>query len=127
VCHGTAAVWGYSDPTRVEKLLANLLENALKYTAAGGLISLRVAAEKGSAIVSVRDTGRGIEPEMISKIFDVFTQGPQSLDRAQGGLGIGLTLVKRLVELHGGEVEARSEGAGHGSEFTIRLPLRAAP
>jgi PAS domain S-box-containing protein len=122
----TAPVWVDGDPTRLEQVLANLLENALKYTAAGGLISLRVAAQKGSAVVSVRDTGRGIEPEMISKIFDVFTQGPQSLDRAQGGLGIGLTLVKRLVELHGGEVEAKSSGLGHGSEFTVRLPLRAA-
>ena len=106
----TAPVWVDGDPTRLEQVLANLLENALKYTAAGGLISLRVAAHKGSAVVSVRDTGRGIEPEMISRIFDVFTQGPQSLDRAQGGLGIGLTLVKRLVELHGGEVEAKSSG-----------------
>jgi len=121
-----AAVWVEGDSTRLEQVLANLLENALKYTAAGGLIALRVCAEDGHAIVSVRDTGRGIEPEMIPRIFDVFTQGPQSLDRAQGGLGIGLTLVKRLVELHGGEVEAKSEGAGRGSEFIVRLPLHAA-
>jgi signal transduction histidine kinase/PAS domain-containing protein/ActR/RegA family two-component response regulator len=122
-----APVWVDGDPTRLEQVFANLLENALKYTAAGGRISVRVGAEDGCAMLSVRDTGRGIEPEMIPKIFDAFAQAPQSLDRAQGGLGIGLTLVKRLVELHGGEVEVESEGTGRGSEFTIWLPVRAAP
>jgi PAS domain S-box-containing protein len=120
-------VWVDGDVTRLEQVLGNLLENALKYTVAGGRIEVTVRGEGEQALVKVCDSGRGIEPEMIPKIFDVFTQAPQSLERAQGGLGIGLTLVKRLVELHGGDVTATSEGPGHGSEFTIRLARRSAP
>jgi PAS domain S-box-containing protein len=123
----TEPVWVDGDMTRLEQVLGNLLENALKYTVPGGRIEVMVSAEAERAIVRVRDSGRGIEPEMIPKIFDVFTQAPQSLERAQGGLGIGLTLVKRLVELHGGEVTATSEGPGRGSEFTICLVRRSAP
>jgi PAS domain S-box-containing protein len=116
------AAWVDGDATRLEQVVGNLLENAVKYTAVGGCIAVRVSAEDERVVLRVADTGRGIEAEMIPKIFDVFTQGQQSLDRAQGGLGIGLALVKRLVELHGGEVSAVSEGPGRGSEFIVRLP-----
>ncbi|MGH7898344.1 MAG: hybrid sensor histidine kinase/response regulator, partial [Candidatus Binatia bacterium] len=119
--------WVDGDSTRLEQVLANLLENAVKYTDEGGQIGVRVGTEGDRAVLRVSDNGRGIEREMIPRIFDVFTQGPQALDRAQGGLGIGLTLVKRLVELHEGEIAAASSGLGQGSEFTIRLPRRAGP
>lgn len=116
-----------ADSARLEQVLVNLLNNAAKYTADGGRITLRADREGEWAVVRVRDTGVGIAPEMLSSVFDLFTQVDHSLDRAQGGLGIGLTLVRTLVELHGGKVEAASEGLGRGSEFTIRLPLAAAP
>ncbi|WP_165251718.1 hybrid sensor histidine kinase/response regulator [Paludisphaera soli] len=112
-----------ADPTRLNQVLANLLNNAVKYTERGGRIGLEARREGGEAVVIVRDTGVGIAPEMLPRIFDMFTQVDGSLDRSQGGLGIGLTIVKSLVELHGGRIEARSEGAGRGSEFVIRLPL----
>jgi signal transduction histidine kinase/DNA-binding response OmpR family regulator len=111
-----------ADEARLEQILANLLNNAAKYTEPGGQIMLDVAREDGSSVVRVRDTGIGIDPELLPRIFDMFTQADRSLDRSQGGLGIGLTLVRRLVELHGGHVEARSAGPGHGSEFLVRLP-----
>jgi signal transduction histidine kinase/ActR/RegA family two-component response regulator len=116
------AAWVDGDATRLEQVVGNLLENAVKYTAVGGRIAVRVLAEDERVVLRMADTGRGIDAEMIPRIFDVFTQGQQSLDRAQGGLGIGLALVKRLVELHGGEVSAASEGPGRGSEFIVRLP-----
>lgn len=111
-----------ADKARISQVLANLLNNAAKYTADGGKIVLTVAGEEGVAVFRVRDSGIGIPAEMLSKVFDLFTQVDRSLDRSQGGLGIGLTLVRRLAELHGGSVEARSEGLGRGSEFFLRIP-----
>jgi PAS domain S-box-containing protein len=112
-----------ADPTRLEQVLANLLNNAAKYTEPGGRIELTARTEEGQVVLGVRDTGIGIAAEMLPRVFDLFAQGERSLDRGEGGLGVGLTLVKGLVELHGGTVEARSDGPGHGSEFRIRLPL----
>ncbi|QEL20228.1 hybrid sensor histidine kinase/response regulator [Limnoglobus roseus] len=116
-----------ADQTRISQVIANLLNNAAKYTPEGGQIQLtsELSPDGREAIVRVRDTGSGISPPMLTRIWDLFTQVDQTLDRAQGGLGIGLTLVKRLVELHGGSVEARSPGVGLGSEFIIRLPACA--
>jgi PAS domain S-box-containing protein len=112
------------DVTRLVQVLSNLLNNAAKYTPAGGMIALSAWREDGQAVVSVADSGIGIPPEAIGSVFDMFTQVRGSLDRAQGGLGIGLSLVRRLVELHGGRVSAFSGGRGQGSTFTLRLPLR---
>ena len=114
------------DRTRLAQVLANLLNNAAKYTAAGGTITLDIQEANGEAVIRVRDTGMGIPPEMLGKIFDLFTQVDRSLDRSQGGLGVGLTLVRKLVELHGGAVRVSSEGIGKGAEFTVRLPVRSA-
>ncbi len=114
------------DPTRLTQIVVNLLNNAAKYTPEGGDITLAVQEEGANVIVSIRDTGVGIAPEFLGKVFDLFTQGERTLDRSEGGLGIGLTLVRRLIEMHGGTVTARSEGIGEGSEFFIRLPLLAA-
>jgi CheY-like chemotaxis protein len=111
-----------ADPTRLTQVLANLLTNAAKYTEPGGRIELAVSREGGEAIASVKDTGVGLAPEMLSRVFEMFTQVDSSLTRSQGGLGIGLTIVKRLVEMHGGRIEARSDGVGRGSEFVVRLP-----
>ena len=113
------------DSTRVIQVICNLLSNATKYTPPGGDITLTVQKQGEIIELRVRDTGTGIPRDMLSRVFDMFTQLSQSLDRAQGGLGIGLTLVKRLVELHGGTVEARSEGLGKGAEFVVRLPENA--
>jgi PAS domain S-box-containing protein len=121
------AAWVDVDPTRMEQVVTNLITNALKYTPPGGAIHVSVRAEAGRAVLSVRDTGVGIAPELLSRVFDLFVQGERALDRTQGGLGIGLTLVRRLVELHGGTVEATSAGRGRGSTFTVRLPLASAP
>ena len=112
-----------ADPTRLEQILDNVLSNAAKYTSPKGRISVNVTQEDGEAVLRVRDTGIGISPEMLPRIFDLFMQGDQSLAHTSGGLGVGLTLVRRLVELHGGRVSAHSDGPGRGSEFTIRLPL----
>src|SRR6185503_6135190 len=103
----------------------NLLHNASKFTERGGKIALRVRRSGSEVEVSVRDTGEGIAPEMLEKIYELFSQGDRTLERRQGGLGIGLTIVKRLVELHQGSVVACSDGLGAGSEFTVRLPLAA--
>ena len=113
------------DFARVAQILANLINNAAKYTERGGRISLTATLEKADVVFRVRDSGIGIPKESLSKIFDAFTQVDSTLDRSQGGLGIGLTLVRRLVEMQGGSVAACSEGQGRGSEFTVRLP--AAP
>jgi signal transduction histidine kinase/ActR/RegA family two-component response regulator len=113
------------DPVRLAQVIANLLNNAAKYTGEGGRIDLRVGREANLAVFRVRDSGIGIPAEMLTNVFDLFTQVDQSLDRSQGGLGIGLTLVRRLVEMHGGTVEVSSEGPDRGSEFTIRLPAFA--
>jgi PAS domain S-box-containing protein len=110
------------DSVRLTQVVSNLLNNAAKYTPNGGRIWLGVAREDGEAVIRVRDTGEGIAQPLLSQIFDPFTQAERTLDRSQGGLGIGLTIVKELVELHGGWIEAKSEGPGKGSEFTVWLP-----
>jgi PAS domain S-box-containing protein len=129
-----------ADPTRLAQVILNLLNNAAKYTEEGGQVWLTVTApsplsprwgegkgEGGEVRLCVRDTGMGISADMLPKIFEPFTQVEQTLDHAQGGLGIGLTLVRRLVEIHGGSVRAFSEGPGRGSEFEVRLPVATAP
>ena len=113
------------DSARLEQVISNLLDNALKYTPAGGEVRIITARVGDEAVVHVRDTGEGIHPDLLPKVFDLFAQEPQALDRARGGLGLGLTLVKRLVELHGGSVCAASGGRGLGSDFTVRLPAAA--
>ena len=118
--------WVDGDPTRLEQIATNLIDNALKYTPAGGTIDITIGSDADDVLLTVRDTGVGIAPDLLPHVFDVFVQGSISLDRAQGGLGIGLSLVRRLVELHGGSVSASSSGGGAGSSFTIRLP-RAEP
>jgi PAS domain S-box-containing protein len=116
-------LWVEGDPTRLAQVISNLLNNAAKYTPEGGHIRLSVGRDGDEAVIRVKDSGEGIAPEMLPRVFDLFSQASQSIDRSEGGLGIGLTLVKRLVEMHGGTVEARSDGLGHGSEFVVRLPL----
>jgi signal transduction histidine kinase/ActR/RegA family two-component response regulator len=116
-----------ADPVRMAQVLANLLNNAAKYTDHGGRIEIHARREGGEAVLEVCDSGRGIPSEMLPRVFDLFTQLDGSMDRAQGGLGIGLTLAKTLVDLHGGTIEAHSEGLERGSRFTVRLPLPAAP
>jgi len=120
-------VWVDCDPIRVDQIVSNLLVNAVKYTPAAGSIRVSVAREGNYAIVRVADDGIGIVPELASRVFDLFVQGERALDRSQGGLGIGLTLVRRLVEMHGGGVSVHSEGPGRGAEFTVRLPAIEAP
>jgi len=120
-------VWVEADETRLEQVFGNLLGNALKYTPAGGTISIRVGAEAGTAVLQVADTGIGIPPALVDRVFDLFVQGESTLDRAQGGLGLGLTLVRVLVERHGGTVEASSPGPGKGAAFTVRLPRVPTP
>jgi signal transduction histidine kinase/DNA-binding response OmpR family regulator len=115
-----------ADVARLEQIFANLLNNAAKYTEPGGRITLEAGRDGGVAVVRVRDTGIGIDPGLLPHVFDMFTQADRALDRSQGGLGIGLTLVRRLVELHGGTVAAQSEGEGRGSEFIVRLPVTVA-
>ena len=112
-----------ADPTRLEQVLVNLLNNAAKYTKHAGFITLTAERQGEEIVIRVRDNGLGIAAEMVPKIFDLFTQIEQNLDRSQGGLGIGLTLVKKLVEIHGGRVAAYSEGTDKGSEFVVRLPV----
>ena len=116
-------IWVDADPTRLDQILSNLLTNAAKYTDPNGRIRLSVAREGGAAEIRVVDDGVGITPDFLDRIFDLFAQADRSLDRSQGGLGIGLTLVRDLVERHGGSISARSEGLGMGSEFVVRLPL----
>jgi len=105
--------------------MQNLLSNATKYTPDGGTIEVSVAREGDEAVVRVRDTGVGMPPALVKRVFDLFAQGERSLDRSEGGLGIGLTLVERIVKQHGGSIRARSDGPGTGSEFVVRLPLLA--
>ena len=113
------------DPARLEQVVSNLLDNALKYTPAGGQVTVRIEQVDGDVVLRVRDSGEGIRADLLDRIFDLFVQEPQALDRTRGGLGLGLTLVRRLVELHGGSVAVASEGPGRGSEFSIRLPRLA--
>jgi two-component system, sensor histidine kinase len=123
----THSAWIQGDIVRMEQIVNNIVGNAVKYTPAGGSIRVRLTIEGGDAVLRVEDTGYGIAPELLPRVFDLFVQGERTLDRAQGGLGIGLTLVRRLVALHGGSVSAYSEGPGHGSVFTVRLPKIARP
>lgn len=113
-----------ADPVRLEQVLVNLLNNAAKYTEPGGEILFEGKRDEGEVVLRVQDNGIGIAPEFLPRLFDLFAQADHSLARSQGGLGIGLTLVRHLVEMHGGNVGARSEGPGRGSEFLVRLPLR---
>ncbi len=121
-------LWVQGDPTRIVQMIGNLLHNSNKFTAPGGKITVQVSfdAESGIAAVTVTDNGIGIDPDVLPSVFDVFQQADQGLDRARGGLGLGLSLVRGLAELHNGVVTASSEGLGHGASFTIRLPAEAA-
>ena len=112
------------DPVRVEQVAWNLLSNAIKFTRSGGSITVRVREDGGDGVFEVQDTGRGVVPELLPHIFEMFRQDESATRRQEGGLGIGLALVKSLVELHGGDVSAASEGAGRGATFTVRIPLR---
>lgn len=113
------------DPMRLTQVIANLVHNAAKFTPEGGAIAITTAEDCGSAVLRVRDEGQGMTPEVLAHAFELFVQGPSTLDRQQGGLGLGLTLVRRLIEMHGGSIEMNSEGIGRGSEVVIRLPLAA--
>jgi signal transduction histidine kinase len=121
-----APVWLSADFARLSQVVSNLLNNASKYTGEGGRIALSASATEGEASITVRDNGAGIEPQLLDKVFELFVQGERALDRGQGGLGIGLTLVKRLVELHGGSVHVSSDGPGKGATFTVTLPCISA-
>ncbi len=114
-----------ADPARLEQMLTNLLNNAAKYMEPGGCIWLTAEAQSGAVILRVRDSGIGIDPEMLPHVFDPFWQVERTLDHAQGGQGMGLALVRKLAEMHGGRASAYSAGLGHGSEFVVCLPVRA--
>jgi CheY-like chemotaxis protein len=118
-----AGIWLDADPMRLAQVLANLLTNAAKYSESGGTIELAAARAADELRIDVIDSGIGIEPSLLPRVFEMFSQLQESLDRADGGLGIGLALVKGLMELHGGSVEAHSDGRGRGARFTVRLPL----
>jgi CheY-like chemotaxis protein/two-component sensor histidine kinase len=117
----------HADPVRLAQIVDNLLNNSCKYTQPGGTISVKAERDGNEAVITVTDTGIGIPPGSLSTIFDMFTQINGGLERSRGGLGIGLTLVKRLVEMHGGTIEARSGGEGKGSQFIVRLPVSTEP
>jgi signal transduction histidine kinase/ActR/RegA family two-component response regulator len=121
------SVWVSADETRLDQIIGNLISNALKYTPAGGEVSARVRAEGGEAVLEVVDTGDGIPAALLPHVFEPFVQGERTPDRTHGGLGLGLALVKRLVEMHGGSVQAASGGAGRGRTFTVRVPRIATP
>jgi PAS domain S-box-containing protein len=121
----TDPIWVEADPARLEQIFVNLLNNAAKYTDVGGLIRMSVQQDGGEALIRVRDNGVGIDPAMLPQIFDLFTQVDGSLGRSYGGLGIGLALVRTLVGMQEGRVQARSDGLGKGSEFTVKLPVMA--
>jgi two-component system CheB/CheR fusion protein len=113
------------DSARLQQVLVNLLNNAAKYTPRGGHVVVRTKREDAAAMISVRDDGAGIPADMLESVFDLFVQSSRTLDRAAGGLGVGLSLVRSLVDMHGGSVSAHSDGEGKGSEFVVRLPLAA--
>ncbi len=119
---GPEGLWVDGDEVRLTQVVTNLLTNAARYTPAGGDIDVGAAREGDEVVLRVRDNGKGIDPDLLPKMFDMFVQGPRGPDRAEGGLGLGLTLVRMLTELHGGTVAAASNGPGQGSEFTVRLP-----
>ncbi len=118
-------VWVEGDAGRLGQILVNLLDNAARYTDAGGRVSLSLTEGGGQAVLRVRDTGIGITADLLPRIFDLFAQADAPPDRARGGLGVGLTLVRNLVEMHGGVIQAASAGPDRGSEFTVRLPAVA--
>lgn len=120
-------VWIDASAERIQQILVNLLANASRYSPAGETISLSIGRMEDRAVLTVSDNGMGIRPELIDDIFDLFVQGDQSIDRSEGGMGVGLALVKRLIELHGGKVYAKSAGPGQGSEFVIELPISPPP
>jgi signal transduction histidine kinase/HAMP domain-containing protein len=120
-------VWANVDDTRLEQVVANLVGNALRFTPPDGTIAVTLRAAGGEAVLEVRDSGMGIAPEMLPRVFDMFVQGARGSDGGPGGLGLGLTLVQRIAELHDGTVEAASDGPGRGSVFTLRLPAMPAP
>ncbi|MGB2713550.1 MAG: HAMP domain-containing sensor histidine kinase [Vicinamibacterales bacterium] len=122
----TESAWVHADGLRIEQIAVNLLSNAIKYTPAGGSIHVTARSEKRDAVLRIRDTGVGISPELLPSVFGLFVQGDQRPGRQPEGLGIGLSLVRRLVEVHGGTVQALSEGPGQGTTIEIRLP-RASP
>jgi signal transduction histidine kinase/ActR/RegA family two-component response regulator len=122
----TEPIWLDADPVRLVEVVANLLHNAAKYTPSGGEVNLVVERQADEAVVRVIDTGVGIEPDLLPLVFDLFVQGQRPIDRSLGGLGIGLTVVRNLVEMHGGTVEARSGGPGQGAEFIVHLPATPA-
>ena len=126
-CRAAESIWIDADETRIEQVLGNLLGNAIKFTPADGRITVVVEVEGSEAVLRVEDTGAGIPPDLLPRIFDLFVQGQTTLHRREAGLGIGLTLVRRLVELHRGRIEAASAGPGRGSAFTIRLPAARPP
>lgn len=121
----TEDTWIHGDSARVDQVLANLIGNALKYTPVGGGIAIRVHPDGDRGVFEITDTGVGMSPEVLGRAFELFYQDERTPDRARGGLGIGLTLVRQLVELHGGSVDATSDGEGRGSRFTLRFPLAA--
>jgi signal transduction histidine kinase/CheY-like chemotaxis protein len=123
----SAPVWVNADPERVDQIVTNLVTNAVRHTPPEGRIRVRTSGEGDQAVLRVEDTGAGIAPELLPRVFEPFTQGKQGIDRAGGGLGVGLALVRRFAELHGGEVEAQSAGPGSGSTFLVRLPRIEAP
>jgi signal transduction histidine kinase/CheY-like chemotaxis protein len=120
-------VWANVDETRLEQIVTNLVGNAVRFTPDGGSIDVGLRARGGEAVLQIRDTGVGIAPETLPRIFETFVQGARGPEGGPGGLGLGLTLVRRIAELHGGSVEAASEGAGRGSTFTVRLPAMPSP
>jgi CheY-like chemotaxis protein/two-component sensor histidine kinase len=122
---GEMPIW--ADPTRIEQIVVNLLTNAAKYTESGGRIALSGAVEAGSVVIKVKDNGIGIPPEKLPDMFQLFSQGERSIARSEGGLGIGLTIVRKLTEMHGGRVTAFSEGSDKGSEFVVSLPVAEPP
>jgi signal transduction histidine kinase/ActR/RegA family two-component response regulator len=123
----TEPVWVSGDPVRLEQIVGNLVSNALKFTRGDGVVSVFVGCDGDDAVLRVADQGIGIPADMLPKIFDLFVQAHHTIDRTRGGLGIGLTLVRRLAELHGGSAHAASDGDGLGSTFTVRMPTVAAP
>ena len=120
-------LWVLGDSTRLNQVIGNVLHNAHKFTDPGGAVTLGVATDGDQVTLTIRDTGIGMDPQTLSRAFDTFSQADKSLERSRGGLGLGLALVKGLVEMHGGTIDAASDGPGRGSQFTIRLPLTPAP